>query len=852
MTNNYAPVRFDYDCIVIGGGPAGSTFARYAANGGMNVLIVDKRKEIGAPVRCGEGLSQSEVQGRIPEDMPKRCISEYIVGAKVFAPNGKSIVWKDETTKGWVLERKFFDKWLCELAVEKGVKIRSYTRATELLRENGKIMGVRLSHGNNESYDVTAPLVISAEGMESMIARQAGFDTVHQLYDVGTCYEYEMKTVEHESMIELYFGNNIAPRGYCLTPDTEIIAKNTVKVTGDPVSRTSKCSRHVRDRCVDVQVAHKQLVSSKSKRLGDRDIATVRKFHEFTDIKPITDIKIGEEVLTLHGWMPVSDTSVREYDGEVIRVTPFMLNNTVGLTTDHLVFTWNKRKGFHWKKAGELIKSKRGDHRNGDYLVFPVPKEKEGSTKHIMIDEWIKEGFVKDRGYLYPKGGNQHGSEFKYKLKRRIKNKLEFSENLMELLGYFVSEGNVSRGAVIISNTDSRVIERVKNIGMDIFGFEPYIFEQKYNGKSKTCYQVQFTSMILRNLFKAMFGEGCANKKLPYFVHKLSRKQKLAILKGLYTGDGSKWKASDGNDVVSYVSISKTLIYDIWMLLAGIGIIGAIKKNKKKNAYEIRIRGKQIIGLGDTFNDYKTGDRKNRGFFMIDNYILVGIRKLERERYKGKVYDIESAGSFCPSFAVHNCWMFPKADKRANVGIGIGGHLTDGVKNGGIKGATPKEYLDRFIQVNERFRNASTLMDFGGVISVGAPIKECVKDNMMVIGTAAKQVDPIHGGGIYLAIEAGRIAAGVALNAFGKKDFSRANLIGYEKLWAEGEGKKCMRRLLLRKALEKLNDDDLNHIVGSITASDLNAVMEGKFAGPVAKVLAGRPQLMKALGALIA
>jgi digeranylgeranylglycerophospholipid reductase len=196
--------------------------------------------------------------------------------------------------------------------------------------------------------------------------------------------------------------------------------------------------------------------------------------------------------------------------------------------------------------------------------------------------------------------------------------------------------------------------------------------------------------------------------------------------------------------------------------------------------------------------------------------------------------------------------MFPKADKRANVGIGIGGHLTDGVKNGGIKGATPKEYLDRFIQVNERFRNASTLMDFGGVISVGAPIKECVKDNMMVIGTAAKQVDPIHGGGIYLAIEAGRIAAGVALNAFGKKDFSRANLIGYEKLWAEGEGKKCMRRLLLRKALEKLNDDDLNHIVGSITASDLNAVMEGKFAGPVAKVLAGRPQLMKALGALIA
>jgi digeranylgeranylglycerophospholipid reductase len=98
-------------------------------------------------------------------------------------------------------------------------------------------------------------------------------------------------------------------------------------------------------------------------------------------------------------------------------------------------------------------------------------------------------------------------------------------------------------------------------------------------------------------------------------------------------------------------------------------------------------------------------------------------------------------------------WMFPKADKRANVGIGIGGHLTDGIKNGGIKGAAPKEYLDMFIQKNERFRDASTLTDFGGVISVGAPIKEFVKDNVMVIGTAAKQVDPIDVGWLFLAFE---------------------------------------------------------------------------------------------------
>ena len=54
-------MKSDYDIIVIGGGPAGSTFARIAAKEGREVLVIDKRKEIGNPVRCGEGLGSKEV-----------------------------------------------------------------------------------------------------------------------------------------------------------------------------------------------------------------------------------------------------------------------------------------------------------------------------------------------------------------------------------------------------------------------------------------------------------------------------------------------------------------------------------------------------------------------------------------------------------------------------------------------------------------------------------------------------------------------------------------------------------------------------------------------------------------------
>lgn len=399
---------YDYDAIIIGGGPTGSTLARTVAQGGMNVLIIDKRKEIGIPVRCGEGLGQREVIAQ-DLDIPKHCISTDVVGARVIAPNGKSIVWKDETTTGWVLERKSFDKWLCELAVDKGVRVEVYTKATDLIIEDGKINGVKLSHGGSDEYEVRAPLVVSAEGMESMIARKAGFNTVHQLYDVDTCYQYEMKQYDHENLIELYFGNKIAPRGYV--------------------------------------------------------------------------------------------------------------------------------------------------------------------------------------------------------------------------------------------------------------------------------------------------------------------------------------------------------------------------------------------------------------------------------------------------------WIFPKKDKRANVGIGIGGSLVNGDKNG-IQGADPKSLLDEFIENNKQLKDASKLTDFGGVISVGAPINEFVKDNFLVVGTAAKQVDPIHGGGIALAMQAGLLAGNVILDAHKKKDYSKNMLMPYEKQWRETAGKKVAKRLLLRKVMEKVSDDDLNYIFNKLTEQDLNNIMAGNFAGSVTKVVAGRPQLLGVLSAL--
>ncbi len=52
-------MRADYDVVVVGAGPAGSMTAKWAAKGGARVLMIEKRQEIGSPVRCGEGVSKA-------------------------------------------------------------------------------------------------------------------------------------------------------------------------------------------------------------------------------------------------------------------------------------------------------------------------------------------------------------------------------------------------------------------------------------------------------------------------------------------------------------------------------------------------------------------------------------------------------------------------------------------------------------------------------------------------------------------------------------------------------------------------------------------------------------------------
>ena len=101
--------NYKCDVLVVGGGPAGSNAARYAAKG-ADVILIEKKKEIGGPVQCAEGVSQGIFE-KLEMKQNSRYISSNIEFVKLISPNGTVIRLDSEKVKYWksgmILDRSF-------------------------------------------------------------------------------------------------------------------------------------------------------------------------------------------------------------------------------------------------------------------------------------------------------------------------------------------------------------------------------------------------------------------------------------------------------------------------------------------------------------------------------------------------------------------------------------------------------------------------------------------------------------------------------------------------------------------------------------------------------------------------
>ncbi len=205
-------MKNSYDVIVVGGGPAGSMVAWEAAKGGASVCILEKDRDIGYPVRCGEAASDLGLKQFV--EPQESWIAERISGAVIVSPNGSRVDVKFAKESGYILNRRIFDYDLSRYAANAGAEVYTKAFVKELIIKDGFVKGVKLDHLSEEKT-LSAKVVIGADGVNSRIGRMADIKTQIRMKDMESCVQYSVSNVEIEpNKMIMYVGENYAPGGY--------------------------------------------------------------------------------------------------------------------------------------------------------------------------------------------------------------------------------------------------------------------------------------------------------------------------------------------------------------------------------------------------------------------------------------------------------------------------------------------------------------------------------------------------------------------------------------------------------------------------------------------------------------
>lgn len=207
--------KSSYDVIIIGSGPAGSTTARFLAQEGLKVKILEAKSHVGIPVRCGEAVARDTFDDILKIPMPETAVRTEIDGFRVFSPNMNHIDYRLPGGEGWVVDRRVFDKEMLIAAVREGADIELNTQVirTTIDREKGVTLKATRK---GETITETAPVVIGADGIYSTVARDVGLAEPIEPIDLDTSVGYEMVGVDipEPTMFDLYVGTELVPRGY--------------------------------------------------------------------------------------------------------------------------------------------------------------------------------------------------------------------------------------------------------------------------------------------------------------------------------------------------------------------------------------------------------------------------------------------------------------------------------------------------------------------------------------------------------------------------------------------------------------------------------------------------------------
>ncbi len=213
-----------YDAVVVGGGPGGATAAAFLSKKGRKVLLLEKERWP-RDKTCGDAISGKSV-GILRElgmtDAVEKADHGEVTGLTFSSPNSTVVTIPfrgsdGQIAKGYVCRRMVYDNMLWQNA-KKTCDAYEGTLVTAVVREGGRIVGVRAKNKEGKEFEFRGKLIIGADGVSSLIAREARGNEIDPDHTCVAYRAYYSGITGMSGSLEIHFVKSMMPGYFWIFP----------------------------------------------------------------------------------------------------------------------------------------------------------------------------------------------------------------------------------------------------------------------------------------------------------------------------------------------------------------------------------------------------------------------------------------------------------------------------------------------------------------------------------------------------------------------------------------------------------------------------------------------------------
>jgi geranylgeranyl reductase family protein len=188
--------NIEFDVIIVGAGPAGSTAAKILSGKGYKILLLDKEK-FPRDKPCGGGIPQRVIR-RFPYIMEDNIIEDSVYGGIAHTPDlNDEVKLEKDAPIGATIIRQKFDNHLLQLALKNGAVLKEKKLVTDI-----KILEDKANVFTDDGSSFESKIVIGADGIQSIVAKKIGLANPKR--NPAVCIFEEIQV--DSNVLDSYFG----------------------------------------------------------------------------------------------------------------------------------------------------------------------------------------------------------------------------------------------------------------------------------------------------------------------------------------------------------------------------------------------------------------------------------------------------------------------------------------------------------------------------------------------------------------------------------------------------------------------------------------------------------------------